>query len=281
MGAEGYGIYFMLLERLRDEPNYTSVKDYNMLAFDLRVGSDKVKKVVENFGLFVFTEDGKHFYSEGFSRRMQLKDQQRENAKKAAETRWIREREKQSSMRAQCERNARKVKERNISSPNVEDIPPQSPLSGEGASRKIQTVPTCPRETKEKVARKRKALDLSSVEPSFQPIVADWLSYKSERGQTYRQRGFDSLYARLLELSKGDADLARKIIQQSMANNWAGLFPLKTTNDYVRNADDRGARSDITGDEFMRRCEERVRARLACSMAREMGADGDGDVETV
>jgi len=26
-GAEGYGIYFMLLERLRDEPTYMSIKD--------------------------------------------------------------------------------------------------------------------------------------------------------------------------------------------------------------------------------------------------------------
>lgn len=127
--------------------------------------------------------------------------------------------------------------------------------------------------------KSRRELDTSAVEPSFQPIVADWLSYKSERGQTYRQRGFDSLYAHLLKLSGGNADIARKIIQQSMANNWAGLFPLKTTNDYGRNADNRGARSDITGDELMRRCEERVRSRLACSMAREMGADGDGDVE--
>ncbi|MDK8252671.1 DUF4373 domain-containing protein, partial [Enterococcus faecalis] len=26
-GAEGYGVYFMLLERLREEGNYTSIKD--------------------------------------------------------------------------------------------------------------------------------------------------------------------------------------------------------------------------------------------------------------
>ena len=64
MGAEGYGIYFMILERLREEPTYMSVKDYNMLAFDLRVDSAKIKAVVENFGLFVFTDDGKYFYSE-------------------------------------------------------------------------------------------------------------------------------------------------------------------------------------------------------------------------
>lgn len=54
MGAEGYGIYFMLLERLREEPDYTSIKDYNMLAFDLRVDTAKLKAVVESFGLIFF-----------------------------------------------------------------------------------------------------------------------------------------------------------------------------------------------------------------------------------
>lgn len=84
--------------------------------------------------------------------------------------------------------------------------------------------------------RPRAALDTSAVEPSFQPIVADWLDYKSERGQTYRQRGFDCFYSQIRKLSGGDAGRAREIIQQSMANNWAGIFPLKTTNDYERSA---------------------------------------------
>lgn len=95
MGVEGYGIYFMLLERLREEPDYMSVKDYNMLAFDFRVDAAKVKSVVENFGLFAFTDDGKCFYSEGFTRRMSVKDSKSEKARLSALSRWDK-----------CERNA-------------------------------------------------------------------------------------------------------------------------------------------------------------------------------
>ncbi|GCF92476.1 hypothetical protein NRIC_03670 [Enterococcus florum] len=91
-GAEGYGIYFMILERLRDEKNYMSVKDYNMLAFDLRVDAGKVKSIVEDFGLFAFTEDGECFYSEGFNKRMAFKDEKSkkksEAGKKGAAKRW-------------------------------------------------------------------------------------------------------------------------------------------------------------------------------------------------
>ncbi len=91
-GAAGYGVYFMILERLREENNYMSAKDYNMIAFDLRVDAAMVKSVVEDFGLFVFTDDGKYFYSESFSRRMNAKDAQRktraEAGKAAAQKRW-------------------------------------------------------------------------------------------------------------------------------------------------------------------------------------------------
>lgn len=91
-GAAGYGVYFMILERLREDANYMSVKDYNILAFDLRVDSQLIKSVVEDFGLFAFTEDGKCFYSESFNRRMgAMKDVGKvrsEAAQKAAQSRW-------------------------------------------------------------------------------------------------------------------------------------------------------------------------------------------------
>lgn len=90
MGAEGYGIYFMLLERLREEPDYTSIKDYNMLAFDLRVDTAKLKAVVESFGLFSFTDDGERFYSEGFLERMKQKDVKSEKARQSISKRWER-----------------------------------------------------------------------------------------------------------------------------------------------------------------------------------------------
>lgn len=93
--AAGYGVYFMILERLREEPGYMSVKDYNMIAFDLREDASLIKSVVEDFGLFVFTEDGKYFYSESFKRRMAIKDEkakrQSEAGRKAMEMRWKKE----------------------------------------------------------------------------------------------------------------------------------------------------------------------------------------------
>ena len=91
-GAEGYGIYFMLLERLREEPGYSSERDYNMLSFDLRVDASLIKTVVEDYELFTITEDGKQFYSSGFKKRMEFMDSKKkifsEAGKRGMATRW-------------------------------------------------------------------------------------------------------------------------------------------------------------------------------------------------
>lgn len=90
-GAAGYGVYFMIVERLADEPTHTCAKDYNVIAFDLRVGSDLIKSVIEDFGLFTFTGDGERFYSESLKARMTMLDnaleQRREAGRRSAERR--------------------------------------------------------------------------------------------------------------------------------------------------------------------------------------------------
>lgn len=73
--------------------------------------------------------------------------------------------------------------------------------------------------------KSRRNIDLSAVEPAFQPIMADWFAYKSERGQTYRPLGLQRCYVRLLTLSGNDAAKARRIVDFSIANNYSGLFP--------------------------------------------------------
>lgn len=116
------------------------------------------------------------------------------------------------------------------------DSTPYNPPKGEIGSPDSDDESVKNGPEKKKSCGKRKETDLSFVEPSLQLVMAEWLAYKSERGQTYRQQGLKACYSKLRELSNGDPDIARKIIRQSMANNWAGLFPLKTTNDYERSA---------------------------------------------
>ena len=132
--AAGYGVYFMILERLREEPEYTSVKDYNMIAFDLREDASLIKSVVEDFGLFVFTDDGKYFYSESFKQRMEIKDEQSrkkaEAGKKGLEKRWGNS--KNIANATGNDSNKRKEKERKEKESKEKYPPPLSPTGGNG-----------------------------------------------------------------------------------------------------------------------------------------------------
>ena len=69
-----------------------------------------------------------------------------------------------------------------------------------------------------------KSLDFSFVDERFMPAVQKWLDYKKEKRQTYKQIGFKIFYEKLVRLSSGDPDVAMVIIEQSMANNYAGIF---------------------------------------------------------
>ncbi|MDR2293352.1 MAG: DUF4373 domain-containing protein [Prevotellaceae bacterium] len=73
-GMEGYGVYFAIIERMRDSNDYFHVKDYNIIAFDLRVSNTLIKSIVEDFGLFQCTDDGSRFYSKSLLDRMQMHD---------------------------------------------------------------------------------------------------------------------------------------------------------------------------------------------------------------
>ena len=76
---------------------------------------------------------------------------------------------------------------------------------------------------------------LESVDFEFRKIVADWLAYKRERKESYKSsRSMIAFLAKLKNLSQNDPKIAQEIISQSMANNWAGIFPLKTENNENR-----------------------------------------------
>ena len=86
-GPEGYGIYFMIIEILRDTENYTlNINDIQSICFDTRAKNETVLDILKNYNLFVFEDD--LFYSKSLSRRMEkldrIKEVRRESGKKGA-----------------------------------------------------------------------------------------------------------------------------------------------------------------------------------------------------
>lgn len=72
---------------------------------------------------------------------------------------------------------------------------------------------------------------MQDVSEDFREVVSEWLSYKRERKESYKShRSLQAFYSKLKTLSHGNPTIAREIINQSMANNWAGIFQLKTND---------------------------------------------------
>ena len=89
MKASGYGIYWVIIEMLRNEPNYTlSLVDINAVAYQSHCDISDVNKVIRDFGLFTVDETNKFFYSESLNRRMEELDIKRDKARTSANTRW-------------------------------------------------------------------------------------------------------------------------------------------------------------------------------------------------
>ncbi|MBQ9417116.1 MAG: DUF4373 domain-containing protein [Bacteroidales bacterium] len=57
-GMEGYGIYWAIIEKMRDSADYYLTTGYKTIAWELRCKEQTVKSIIEDFGLF-YIEDGR------------------------------------------------------------------------------------------------------------------------------------------------------------------------------------------------------------------------------
>lgn len=80
-GMKGYGIYFGIVEMLREANGYQMPSNFVALAYDLREDAKEVEDIVKNFNLFIIKDD--YFYSESLLRRMERLDNIRQKRKES------------------------------------------------------------------------------------------------------------------------------------------------------------------------------------------------------
>ena len=189
-GMLGYGIFWTIIEDLYNNANALRM-DCDGIAYDMRVDSETIRSVIQDFGLFVF--EGENFGSMSVQKRMDERDTKSKKARQNAFKRWDSNTNNANAMPPQCDRNA-------IKESKVKDI----------------------KEIKE-------IIELPFVSKEFEKLWFSWKDYKKKQFKfTYRTTQSElATLKELLILSKGHEDIAIKIINQSMANGWKGLFNLK------------------------------------------------------
>lgn len=79
-----------------------------------------------------------------------------------------------------------------------------------------------------RIKKNKEEKEYIEIPSEFEKIWSDWNDYRREIRKPYKTtRGENQKIQELVNLSGGDPLLAGKIIQQSIDNEWTGLFPLK------------------------------------------------------
>lgn len=91
LGMEGYGIYWMLLESLRDQSDYKlPLESTRLLARKYFTKQELILRVINDFDLFTVNKN--HFFSKSFNRRMKKINERREKlsaaGKKGNAVKW-------------------------------------------------------------------------------------------------------------------------------------------------------------------------------------------------
>ena len=103
MGWEGYGLFWALIEMLRNESDHRMRTHYKSIAFALHTQEDSIKKLINDFDLFAI--EGEYFWSESLLKRMEMKESKSEKARQSAKKRWNQDNDA-NAMRTHSDSNA-------------------------------------------------------------------------------------------------------------------------------------------------------------------------------
>ena len=88
LGAEGYGVYFMILETLRDQQDFCyPMEDIDLLSEEFDVSEAKVRTVICNYGLFDINNE-QNFFSPKLIKYLEPYFKMKNQRKNAAKARW-------------------------------------------------------------------------------------------------------------------------------------------------------------------------------------------------
>ncbi|MDH6357635.1 DUF4373 domain-containing protein [Parabacteroides sp. PF5-9] len=116
LGLEGYGIFWILIETLREQPDYKyPLNLLPALARRYNTSAEKIGTVVRSYELFNI-EDEKIFFSESLIKRMLPLEDKKEKARIAAEIRWKKYERNANALQSHSEgnTNAMLIREENI-----------------------------------------------------------------------------------------------------------------------------------------------------------------------
>jgi len=198
MDIEGYGMYFMLLEVLREQTEFKlPLNIIEDLAYEWHTSKEKLIAVVTKFDLFTIEDD--LFFSIKQITYLQPYIERSKRARDAANERWN---------NAKAYANA--LPEHSVSN------------TSKGEESKVK---------ESKVNKQKRVLVIPFVTKKFSDKWELWKDYREElKKPPYKIIGEQSALTELCNLADGNQETAISIMQQSMNKGWTGFYTIKTNN---------------------------------------------------
>ena len=198
-GMLGYGVFWSVIEDLYNNDNSLKL-DYEGIGYDLRVDADTIKSIINDFSLFVI--DVENFGSESVERRLNERKEKSRKASESANYKW-----------------KNKKNDANALNKDANALLPHSDSTDKGCEGNA---------IKERKGKEIKVKERTYIEEEFRDSFMEFLDYKKERKEGYKTEKSEILaYNNLKKLSDNSPEKAKLIVEQCMANNWAGLFALR------------------------------------------------------
>lgn len=215
-GAEGYGVYFMLIEILREQPEYKlPITKYiwNTLAMQMQMEASKLEQIItdcctefsDGGNNTLLVNDGEYLYSASLLRRMGKVDDISKLRREAARKRWENKTCKTSCNSDGCSDDANAGQEQSKEKKNKEK---QSKAEQRKEKQNIFSDFACG------------DADLLSALQGFEEMR---VKIKKPMTDQAKKR----LLTELEKLAPGDRETQIAILHQSEDRCWAGVFALK------------------------------------------------------
>lgn len=219
LGLEGYGMFWVLVETLRDQPDYKyPLELVPVLARRYLTSGEKMMTVVKNYNLFQFDEENKFFSFSLINRMQHLED--------------MREKRILAGIKSGEARRVKSLTEHNLNtcSTDVQHILNKNELSKVKKSKEkyinkeivdceiyvpLKEIPKLKKESK---------LNLSIFSDEEKIILGDWINFRNEIKKPITQTAIELLKKKF---NLNGLDYVQKQIEISITNGWQGLFPLK------------------------------------------------------
>lgn len=207
MGIEGYGIFFMLLEILREQTELRyPMDDIDLLADEFGTSEENIRKVINDYGLFEVSEDN-HFFSpkliEYLEPYFKMKEQRSLAGKKSAAKRKKTDENSTTVQRPFNDRSTNKIKEKENKNKRKENV----------KENKI----------------KEKTLYVFNEEEEKLPgnlTKETWQQYVNERIAMKKPLTLKAAKMALDKLRKYEnTHDIEEVVQDSIISGWQGLFP--------------------------------------------------------